>query len=166
MPLSSRAALLALSENDAVKSALAQNGLSKGIVQRFVAGETLEDALQTARQLGERGIQTAFDFLRENVQTKREAQDATDAYIHVLDTAVATGIKEPYISVKLTGLGLDISDELAAQNLDCILVAASSFHHAFVRVDMEGSAYTQRTLDIVRAGLPSLATSEPCCNPT
>ncbi len=152
LPFNSRAAMLALAGNDAVKQTLVQNGLSKGIVQRFIAGESMDEALAAVRRLQEKHIRTAFDLLGENVRTKREAQEATDAYIHVLDTAASMGLPDPYISVKLTALGLDLSDDLAAQNLDCILVAASSFHHAFVRVDMEGSAYTQRTLDIVRAG--------------
>ena len=87
MTLSSRAVMLALAENDTIKRTLVHNGMSKGIVQRFVAGETLEDALATARRLQEKKIDTAFDFLGENVATEQEASAATDAYIRVLDAA-------------------------------------------------------------------------------
>ncbi len=151
MPLNSRAVMLALADNQTVKRTLVQNGMSKGIVQRFVAGETLEDALATARRLQERKIDTALDLLGENVATEGEAQDGTEAYIRVLDAVAETGLPRPYISIKLTALGLDLSDALAAQNLFRLLTAARVHPDAFVRVDMEGSAYTQRTLDIVRA---------------
>ena len=151
MPLSSRAVMLALAGNDTIKRALVQNGMSKGIVQRFVAGETLEDAIATARRLQEKKIEVALDLLGENVATEQEARAATDAYIRVLDAVAEANLPSPYISIKLTALGLDLSDALAAQNLFRILEAARTHMGAFVRVDMEGSAYTQRTLDIVRA---------------
>ena len=151
MPLNSRAVMLALADNPAVKRTLVQNGMSKGIVQRFVAGETLEDALATARRLREKNIDTALDLLGENVATEQEAGEAAEAYIRALEAVVGAGLPRPYISIKLTALGLDRSDALAAQNLFRLLTAAQARPDAFVRVDMEGSAYTQRTLDIVRA---------------
>jgi len=151
MPLNSRAVMLALADNNAIKRTLVQNGMSKGIVQRFVAGETLEEALVTARRLQEKKIGTALDLLGENVATEPEAKEAADAYIRVLDALAESGLPSPYISIKLTALGLDLSDAMAAQNLSRILTASRAYPDAFVRVDMEGSAYTQRTLDIVRA---------------
>lgn len=151
MPLNSRAVMLALADNQTVKRTLVQNGMSKGIVQRFVAGETLEDALATARRLQENKIGTALDLLGENVTTEGEAGEATGAYIRALEAVIEAGLPRPYISIKLTALGLDLSDALAAQNLFRLLKAARAHPDAFVRVDMEGSAYTQRTLDIVRA---------------
>ena len=151
MPLNSRAVMLALADNDTIKRTLVQNGMSKGIVQRFVAGETLEDALTTARRLQEKKIGAALDLLGENVAGEQEACAATDAYIGVLDAVAEAGLPSPYISIKLTALGLDLSDAMAAQNLFRILEAARAHRDAFVRVDMEGSAYTQRTLDIVQA---------------
>ena len=151
MPLNSRAVMLALADNNAIKRTLVQNGMSKGIVQRFVAGETLEEALVTARRLQEKKIGTALDLLGENVATEPEAKEAADAYIRVLDALAESGLPSPYISIKLTALGLDLSDAMAAQNLSLILTASRAYPDAFVRVDMEGSAYTQRTLDIVRA---------------
>ena len=151
MPLNSRAVMLALADNNAIKRTLVQNGMSKGIVQRFVAGETLEEALVTARRLQEKKIGTALDLLGENVATEPEAKEAASAYIRVLDALAESGLPSPYISIKLTALGLDLSDAMAAQNLSLILTASRAYPDAFVRVDMEGSAYTQRTLDIVRA---------------
>jgi proline dehydrogenase len=151
MPLNSRAVMLALADNQTVKRTLVQNGMSKGIVQRFVAGETLEDALATAHRLQGKKIGTALDLLGENVATEGEAAEATDAYVRALEAVAEAGLPRPYISIKLTALGLDSGDDLAAENLRRILTAAQAHPDAFVRVDMEGSAYTQRTLDLVRA---------------
>ncbi len=147
--LSGRTVMLALADNQAIKRILVQNGMSKGLVQRFVAGESLEDALAAARSLQARGIDAALDLLGENVSSEDEAQAAADAYVAVLDAAASARLARPYISVKLTALGLDLGDSLASGHLRRILTAARA--RAFVRVDMEGSAYTQRTLDIVRA---------------
>ncbi len=151
MSFSSRAVMLALADNDTIKRTLVRNGMSKGIVQRFVAGETLDDALATARRLQERKIGAALDLLGENVATHQEARAATDAYIQVLHSVAETGLPSPYLSIKLTALGLDLNNATATQNLFRILEAARESADAFVRVDMEGSTYTQRTLDIVRA---------------
>ena len=143
--------MLALAENESVKRTLVRNGMSKGMVQRFVAGETLDDALAAARRLKAQNIGTALDLLGENVATEVEAAASTEAYIGVLTAVAEADLPPPYISIKLTALGLDLGDPLAAANLRRVLVAAQAIPGAFVRVDMEGSTYTQRTLDIVRA---------------
>ena len=151
MVLNGRTVMLALAENESVKRTLVRNGMSKGMVQRFVAGETLDDALAAARRLKAQNIGTALDLLGENVATEVEAAASTEAYIGVLTAVAEADLPPPYISIKLTALGLDLGDALAATNLRRVLVAAQAIPGAFVRVDMEGSAYTQRTLDIVRA---------------
>jgi proline dehydrogenase len=151
MLLTSRALLLALAENDTIKKTLVQNGMSKGIVQRFVAGETVEEALLTAKRLQEKHIASALDLLGENVSTEEAAQEEANAYIRVLEAVAEADLMQPYLSIKLTALGLDLGNELAASHLDRILTAAQAYPKAFVRVDMEGSAYTQRTVGIVRA---------------
>jgi proline dehydrogenase len=151
MALNGRMVMLALAENETVKRALVRNGMSKGMVQRFVAGETLDDALAAVRRLKAQNIGTALDLLGENVATEAEASASADAYIGVLTAVADAKLPAPYISIKLTALGLDLGDALAAANLTRLLTAASAYPGAFVRVDMEGSAYTQRTLDIVRA---------------
>jgi len=151
MPLSARALLLKLSDNTQVKTLLTRSGMSQGLVRRFVAGEDLPDALAAARALQTQHIRTALDLLGENVGSAREASKATDAYVAVLDALENAHLADGYVSVKLTALGLDQSDTLALSNLQRIADAARAQRNTFVRVDMEGSAYTQRTLDIVRA---------------
>ena len=143
--------MLALAENESVKRTLVQNGMSKGMVQRFVAGESLEDALAAAQRLKAQNISTALDLLGENVATGAEASASTEAYIGVLSAVAGSDLPPPYISIKLTALGLDLGDALATANLHRVLTTAQAIPGAFVRVDMEGSTYTQRTLDIVRA---------------
>jgi len=117
------------------------------MVSRFIAGDTLDDALRVASALQTAGINSALDLLGENVTHEDEARRAADAYIDVLAGACKADIRSRYVSVKLTALGLDLSEELAAANLERILESASG---AFVRVDMEGSAYTEATIRIVR----------------
>ncbi len=151
MSLSARALLLKLSENTQVKTLLTRSGMSQGMVRRFVAGETLPEALAAARALQAKRIRTALDLLGENVGSEREASEATDAYVAVLDALGDANLCDGYVSVKLTALGLDQSDALALSNLRRIAEAARAQNNAFVRVDMEGSAYTQRTLEIVQA---------------
>lgn len=150
MPLSARTVLLKLSENAQVKTLLTRTGMSQGLVKRFVAGEELPDALATARALQTRRIRTALDLLGENVGSEREAAASTDAYIAVLNALGTESLADRYVSIKLTALGLDQSETVALSNLRRIAQAARAQDNAFVRVDMEGSAYTQRTLDIVR----------------
>jgi proline dehydrogenase len=149
--LNSRAVLLALAENETVKHLLMRNGMSKGFVKRFVAGETLADAIQTAQGLQTKQIRVALDLLGENVSSEQEATAATDAYIATLDAIANAKLIDSYLSVKLTAMGLDLGDQFAIANLRQVLLAAQEHGNAFVRVDMEGSAYTQRTLEIVRA---------------
>jgi len=161
MSLSARTVLLKLSENSRVKTLLTRNGMSQGLVRRFVAGERLPEALDTARALQTKRIHTALDLLGENVASEREAAEATDAYVAVLDALGKARLADGYVSVKLTALGLDQSSTVALSNLRRIANAARAQNNAFVRVDMEGSAYTQRTLDIVRtahADYPQLGT--------
>ena len=150
MPLSARTVLLKLSGNPQVRSLLTRNGMSQGLVRRFVAGEDLPAALAAARALQTKRIRTALDFLGENVASEREAAEAADAYIAVLDALGEANLADRYVSIKLSALGLDQSSALALSNLRRIMGAARAQNNAFVRVDMEGSVYTQRTLDIVR----------------
>ncbi len=149
MSLNSRTVLLSLAQNEEIRQLLVRNGMSKGFVKRFIAGETLPEAIGTARDLQAKQIHAALDLLGENVSTEQEAAEATDAYIRTLDAITEAKLWDGYISIKLTALGLDLGDAIATKNLRRILEAAQS-QDAFVRVDMEGSDYTQRTLDIVR----------------
>ena len=124
MPLSARTLLLSLADNRTVRRTVAKNGLSKGLVQRFVAGETLPEALAAARALQAHGISVALDLLGENVASEAEAQAAADAYADVLGALAQSGLPSPYISIKLTALGLDLGDELAMTHLRRLLTEA------------------------------------------
>lgn len=113
---------------------------------RFVAGEDRETAIAAARELNERGVAVSLDLLGENVKEPGAAAAARDAYIDLLDGIAEAGV-DSNISIKLTMLGLDIARRLAEENLRAILEAALE-HGNWVRIDMEGSPYTQLTLEI------------------
>ncbi len=122
--------------------------LTKPLVERFVAGEDLNSAIAEARNLNASGMDVSLDLLGENVRDIAQATEYTDAYIDVLKRIEQDGVRGN-ISVKLTMIGLDISDECAASNIAKVVCAADERDN-FVRIDMEGSAYTERTLAIFR----------------
>jgi proline dehydrogenase len=117
-----------------------------GFARRFIAGETVEEAIQAVRVLQERGMHIALDYLGESVSTAKAAAAATREYAQLIDTIVASGI-ERNVSLKLTQLGLTIDRATCVDNLRRILEPARR-HEFFVRIDMEGSQYTQLTLDV------------------
>ncbi len=141
-----RRPMLALADNRTVEGLMRRNGFSKGLVRRFVAGEDLETALEAVRRIAAQGMTATLDQLGENVATVQEAQAAVSSYVTILRRMAAAGL-EPNISVKLTMLGLDLGDDLARENMIPILEAAREVG-GFVRIDMEGSAYTERTIAI------------------
>jgi proline dehydrogenase len=114
--------------------------------RRFIAGETVADAIAAARAVEARGMLISLDLLGESVATLAAADVATRCYLDVIDAIIASGI-ERNISLKLTQLGLDVDKASAVDNLRKILerAAAAGF---FVRIDMESSAYTEVTLEI------------------
>jgi proline dehydrogenase len=118
----------------------------KGFARRFIAGETVEEAIDAARQIEASGLKLTLDLLGESVGTMQEADAATRTYIGLVERIVAAGI-ERNISLKLTQLGLAIDRATCVDNLRRILDAAAS-HDFFVRVDMEDSPVTQVTLDV------------------
>ena len=124
---------------------------ARRFASRFVAGETIESGVVAARELAARGITASLDFLGESVKEEREAVAARDQYLRMLDSMAAAGV-EVNVSVKLTQMGLDIDEDLCAANLTRILEKAGAAG-GFVRLDMEGSAYTQRTLDFFKQRL-------------
>lgn len=141
-----RGPVLAVADRPFVRNFVSNNRLMHGLVDRFVAGEDLESALDQVAPLAEHGITLTLDELGENVSTEGEAAAAVASYIHILRRAKERGV-EPNISIKLTMLGLDLGDELTRTNVAPILATAAEVD-GFVRIDMEGSAYTQKTLDI------------------
>ncbi len=144
-----RRPMLALADNRAVEGLMRRNGFSKGLVRRFVAGEDLETALEAVRGVAAQGMTATLDQLGENVATVEEARAAASSYVTILRRMAAADL-EPNISVKLTMLGLDLGDNLARENMVPILEAAREVG-GFVRIDMEGSAYTERTIEITEA---------------
>jgi proline dehydrogenase len=146
-----RQGLLWLSEQRRIFNFVRRNGLARRFASRFVAGETIESGVVAARDLAARGITSSLDFLGESVKEEREAVAARDQYLRMLDSMAAAGV-EVNVSVKLTQMGLDIDEDLCAANLTRILDKAGAVG-GFVRLDMEGSAYTQRTLDFFKQRL-------------
>ena len=143
-----RALLLRLSESKRLAPLMMNNGVSRRVARRFVAGEKLDDALEAAREVN-RALQLAsLDLLGENVSDEEGARRAADEYIAIFDR-IAQEHLDANVSLKLTQLGLDLSEELCQELLEKIVAHAASQSN-FVRVDMEGSAYTQRTVDIVK----------------
>ena len=144
-----RNGILATAERDEVERFIRTSPWSRALVARFVAGDWLEDALLTASRLAAQGLTTTLDRLGENVLTPGEARTAVESYAETLRQMAASNL-DPNISVKLTMLGLDIGDEVAYDNMLVLLETARSVD-GFVRIDMEGSAYTERTLAIAEA---------------
>jgi proline dehydrogenase len=139
-----RSTLLYLSNQPRVFRFVRGNRLAKRFASRFVAGETLDDALDAVRQLNGKGITASLDLLGESVTNEREAQAAGRAYLEILDRIRERGL-EANASVKLTAMGLDIAEELCVAVMQDILDRSRAYT-SFVRLDMESSGYTERTL--------------------
>jgi proline dehydrogenase len=122
--------------------------LARRLATRFVAGETLEQALDVAQRLKREGITVTLDHLGESVTTLDEASAARDAYLRVLDALREAGL-ECNVSLKLTQFGMDISYDQCMANVEQLARKAAGFG-GFVRVDMESSEYVDRTLQLVR----------------
>ena len=143
-----RQGLLWLSERQGIFNFVRRNGLARKFASRFVAGETIDTGVQAAVDLATKGITSSLDLLGESVAAESEAVAARDQYLQMLDRMAAAKV-EVNVSVKLTQMGLDIGEELCAANMLAILDKAKALG-GFVRLDMEGSDYTQRTLDFFR----------------
>lgn len=141
-----RSALLYLSNQNQVFRFLRNNRLAQGFANRFVAGETLDTALDAVAKLNARGISGSLDLLGESVHNEGEARAAGREYITMLDR-IHERKADANVSVKLTAMGLDVSEELCVAIMQDILQRAREYR-TFVRIDMESSAYTQRTLDL------------------
>jgi proline dehydrogenase len=140
-----RQGLLWLSERRGMFNFVRRNGLARKFASRFVAGETIAGGVVAAQTLSRRGITSSLDLLGESVTVESEATAARDLYLEMLDQMAASQV-EVNVSVKLTQMGLDIREDLCLANMTAILERAKSLG-GFVRLDMEGSNYTQRTLD-------------------
>ena len=143
-----RQGLLWLSERRGVYNFVRQNRLAWKMASRFVAGEAVENAVVVALNLRSRDIGATVDFLGESVAAPPAAVAARDQYLAILDQLHAKNL-EVNVSVKLTQMGFDIDEDLCASNV-CAIAGKATEHGGFVRIDMESSAYTQRTLDFYR----------------
>ena len=154
-----RSILLKFSESKSFAHWVTTNATTRRMSRRFVAGETLEEALQVARACNDAGMHATLDYLGENVSTTEDAQKARDAYLEIFDR-IAEERLHANVSCKLTQLGLDISPEFC-EGLVLSIAERAAANDSFLRIDMEGSAYTQRTVDLVkrvRAQTPTVGT--------
>jgi proline dehydrogenase len=141
-----RSTLLYLSNQPTVFRFVRDNKLAKKFASRFVAGETLEDALAAVRALNAKGITASLDLLGESVSNEREARSAANDYLTILDRIHQQKL-DANVSVKLTAMGLDVSEELCVAIMHDVLGRAQAYD-TFVRLDMEASAYTEKTLQL------------------
>jgi proline dehydrogenase len=139
-----RQTFLWLSRHDGVFSFVKHNPLARRVASRFVAGETVERAIAAARGLNGRRITASLDLLGESVSCAEEARAARDDVMHTVDAIAESGVQS-HVSVKLTQLGLDIDHGLCAENMRTVLRRARE-RGIFVRIDMESSSHTDRTL--------------------
>src|SRR5205823_8083225 len=142
-----RASFLYLSHRRGLQRFVTRQRLTASLAYRFVAGDRLDDAVRVVTDLNHRGFSTSLDHLGENVSEEKAARAAADDYLAAFER-IATDRLNANVSVKLTQLGLDISPHLCRELLTRVIQRAQQLDN-FVRIDMEGSAYTQRTLDLV-----------------
>ncbi len=142
-------ALLALSDSAWARWAVTHAPIAPALARRFVAGETLDEAVAAIVALNADGMAATVDYLGEHVRSSDDAVRAADGYLAALDRLTADRL-EANISLKLTQLGLDLDQALCMEQMRRILARAAK-HGQFVRIDMESSRYTDRTLSICRA---------------
>lgn len=142
-----RTLLIALSRIGWLKRFVTRNPIARRVARRFVAGEAMNDAMAVVEKLMAEGMDITLDCLGENVHTPEAAARAADQYREILAALRARGLRS-HMSLKLTQLGLDLGEDLCLENLERILADAIT-DDTFVRVDMESSDYTERTLRIV-----------------
>ena len=144
----SRSALIYLSRHEGLKEFAAHFRLFKKLTTRFVAGETIDEAVAAIRELNAEGCTASFDHLNESVASPAEAEAEVKEYLEILARIDETGIKSN-VSIKLTQFGLELDPELAYKNAR-VIVADAARRGNFVRVDMEASSVTQLTIDIFK----------------
>ncbi len=144
----SKAFFHALAGSSRLKQLASTYGLrdQRSFARRFIAGETIEEAIAAARAIERTGLTQTLDLLGESVSNRNEADAATRAYLAIIDRIVAAGIGRN-ISLKLTQLGLTIDRATSVDNLRRVLDEAAC-HEFFVRIDMENSPFTQVTIDV------------------
>jgi proline dehydrogenase len=143
-----RSTFIGLSRNSFLRRFAEKSSLGRRMSSRFVAGFRIEDALTTATNLGAVGLAVTLDSLGENVTTPTQARNSAQVYHWLLD-AIALSKNDANVSLKLTQMGMDLSPDLAFEIVSGLVDHAVKAN-SFVRVDMEGTQYTQATIDLVR----------------
>jgi proline dehydrogenase len=142
-----RRTILYLSNHKALRNWVETSPAARRLSSRFVAGSKLEDALDVCRRMRAEGITATLDYLGENVKSPEEAVACRDMYLRMLHAMEGAGV-EPNVSLKLTQFGLDLSEAACEENVSALVKAAAEIS-GFVRLDMESSRYTDRTLSMV-----------------
>src|SRR5271165_6083161 len=144
-----RALFVRLSENRSLRGFAERSALGRRVSGRFVAGTEIADAVRVTQTVNRSGMSVSIDNLGENVTNPDEARHSAQLYQQILD-AIAANHLNANISLKLTHMGLDVDEKLARGLVGGLVAKAAAMNPpGFVRVDMEGSPYTQRTLDFV-----------------
>lgn len=143
-----RRMLLALAESERYRNAITNFPPTRRLAQRFVAGETLSEAIEEIKKLNIQGIEATLDHLGENTRSKEESEQSADVYLDILDRIVENGVSS-HVSLKPTQMGLAIDKELCFQNVKRIAERAARYKN-FVRIDMESSEYVDSTLELYK----------------
>src|SRR6266705_3480013 len=154
-----RSTLLKISESKGFANWVTSNGTTRRMARRFVAGETLDEAIAAARACNEAGMLASLDYLGENVTTTTDARRSRDAYLEIFER-IAQERLHANVSCKPTQLGLQLNLDFC-RGLVFSIVEVAARGDNFLRIDMEGSAHTQRTIDLtkqVRARSPAVGT--------
>jgi proline dehydrogenase len=144
-----RALFISLSESRSLRALAERSAIGQRLSSRFVAGTQIEDVLRATHSVNQTGLSVSIDNLGENVTNAAEARASARLYHQLLDEIAARRLNAN-ISLKLTHMGLDVEEKLAHDLVAALVAKAAAMTPPnFVRVDMEGSPYTQRTLDFV-----------------
>lgn len=140
--------LLALTERSSIRKLITNRAAIRPVIRRFVAGETIDDGIDAGIRLKTEGIESILDYLGENVTDERQADQAAQLYIEILDR-LSRRSPTSHISVKLTQLGLDLSMDHAIERMEKICAKAAEVNTT-VAIDMESHEYTDRTIESYR----------------
>ncbi len=143
-----RGTLLHLSQSHWLRQWMENSPLSRKLTSRFVAGPTLEEGIQVLQHLAEQNTTATLDYLGENVRSLEESAASRDSYLAALDAISRAGLPAT-VSLKLSQFGLDYSEQACRQNVEALAVRAQAMDSR-IEIDMEASAYTDRTLDVVQ----------------
>ncbi len=144
-----RAFFVGLSENRAIRGLAERSSVGRKLSSRFVAGTSIQDAVAATHSVNQLGMHVSLDNLGENVTNAQEARESAALYHQILDEIAARRL-DANVSVKLTHMGFDLDEQMARDIVGSLVAKAAAMQpRNFVRVDMEGSPYTQRTLDLV-----------------